>query len=179
MHHKNNNISRIHMNVIYLNTKYFSLVMYCSTASSLYERMNVYWRLFCRCDDYIVCLLAFAPIATSLQRIHLVLACSSGNSCSLSSVLELTVRFHFAMTCPFWAIAMSFICIIDIFCLLKELFSGTSTAMHQFLAMNFILAVSCTILSVFVVYVPRNYLTRCIMFIALIDFTSRHYLQTE
>lgn len=33
-------------------------------------------------------------------------------------------------------LAMSFICIIDIFCLLKKLFSGSKAAMHQFLTIN-------------------------------------------
>lgn len=37
-------------------------------------------------------------------------------------------------TCSFRVIAMSIICIIDIFCLLKKLFSGCKAAMHQFLS---------------------------------------------
>lgn len=53
----------------------------------------------------------------------------------LASVQFSWVRLHFA-TCSFRTIAMSFICIIDVFCLLKKLFSGCKAAMHQFLTIS-------------------------------------------
>lgn len=138
VHHKNINIVWIHMNVIYLITAFF-------TAALLYAAciLSHIGRPFSRSLSGSVSL-----TMTSTACFLALVRCSFNAVISMPAALSFlkmvlhflfnssSVRLHFA-TCSFRVIAMSFICIIDIFCLLKKLFSGSKAAMQQFLTMPF------------------------------------------